>query len=120
MTTKDEVFEIAQQMKELRDEQKEFKKNNKDVFEENKRLNKLMSELKKSLASKMKELGMTDIMQDGMEFEVKDSTKINYNLEKLQETLNSNENVDDAIRTFVQENSTEKTDIVMRKRKRTE
>jgi predicted transcriptional regulator len=113
----DELYEVANKLKEVKEQQKEFKKDNKDVFDENRRLNNLVKELKGQMREQMEKRKMKDFTHEGMEFEVKEKSRIKHDLDKLKQSL-TNQNTDEALQTYVQENSVDASDVLIRQKKR--
>lgn len=106
--------DLAQVLKQLKEDQKAFKKDHKDVFDENRAFNKKIKEASTALIDRMKVEGVETFQHDGTEFEVKVARTEKHDLEKMADMVEDA----DAFKEYMDEVSTEKAKVMTRRSKK--
>lgn len=106
--------DLAQVLKQLKDDQKQFKKDHKDVFDENRAFNKKIKEASDALIERMKSEGVQTFQHDGTEFEVKVANTEKHDTEKIAELVGD----EDAFSAYMAQAVTEKPRVLTRRSKK--
>lgn len=105
---------LAQVLKDLKDEQKQFKRNHKDVFDENRAFNKKIKEASNALIDSMKLEGVQIFQRDDTEFEVKIENAEKHVTEKIAKLVEDK----DAFNAYMAETVIEKPRVITRRSKK--
>lgn len=106
--------ELAQVLKQLKDDQKQFKKDHKDVFDENRVFNKKIKEASDALIDRMKTEGLEKYQHDGTEFEVKVARTEKHDLGRIGDMVTDT----DALQAYLEEISVERSKVMTRRTKK--
>lgn len=104
----------AELLKQLKEDQKQFKKDHKDVFDENRSFNKSIKKASDALIECMKKNGVEVLEHDGMEFEVKVNRTEKHDLERIGDLVTDTE----ALTEYLNDISTERAKVMTRRPKK--
>lgn len=110
-----EIIELANTLKQTKDDFKQFKKDNEDIFKERTQFNKRINELTKQLQTAMKNAGETKIELDGFSIEITVKKRTAHDVDVLAEYLDDEEKLEAYKNAIAVENE----NVSIRKKRKT-
>lgn len=106
--------ELAQVLKQIKEDHMVFKKEFKHVFDKNRDFNKKIKNASTALLDRMKTEGMDTFQLDGFVFEVTNKRTSKHDIEKMAELVDDSE----AFQEYMDEVSTDRVSVMTRRTKR--
>ena len=106
--------ELAQILKHLKDDQKQFKKDHRDVFAENRKFNKSINKAGDDLLALMDSKGIDTFEYDGTEYTKKVTRSEKHNIERITDLVDDKE----ALKEYIDDIACERKMVTTRRQKK--